>query len=93
MIFQEDELIYFQDEDDTMKIDVLRLGHFKNPETSPNDTAFFDNLIMWMPVNDSISGYELHNPASIMYTPARIESLYWLILLFPFLFFNYKRKR
>jgi len=92
MVFQLDELALMQDEGDDMKIDEFYITHFKNPETSPNDTAFFDNFNTWIPANDSISGYELHNPNSTMYTPAKIESLWWLILLLPFLFLNYKKK-
>ena len=77
MIIQEDNLEFMQNKSDTMKIDLFRLSHFYGGDDDPYKPltecyGYIDNIKTWIPVNDSVSGQELHYQYSILPTPEEI---------------------
>jgi len=77
LVIQEICLILMEDESDTLKIDNFRLTHFyggSGTKYTPLHECYgyIDNIKVYMPLNDSIIGSELHNTTSIYYTPDEI---------------------
>jgi hypothetical protein len=73
MIFQENNIIFMEEDNDTMKIDDLNIAHFYGGGISyaplKECYGYMDNFTIWMPSNDSVIGHKLHDPYSVLPTP------------------------
>ncbi|MGV8094985.1 MAG: CUB domain-containing protein [Mangrovibacterium sp.] len=77
MIFQENNLKLMVIESDTMKIDDINIAHFYGGASDDYKTlyecyGYLDNVKVYMPENDPITGHQLHSPDEILQTPDEI---------------------
>lgn len=79
MIFQENNLKLMVTESESMKIDDLNIAHFYGGGSDDymplyECYGYIDNVKVYMPENDPVSGRLLHSPEQILQTPDEISS-------------------
>jgi hypothetical protein len=77
MIFQETSLKLMENESSTMKIDGFMLSNFYGGDLEEymplrECYGYIDNIKVYMPNDDPVSGYNLHSPSLILGTPDEI---------------------
>ncbi len=77
LIYQESNLILLAD--NTKGIDGMFIGHYyggSSVEYQPihDVNVFLDNIAVWMPDNDPITGHNLHSPSTVITTPYEITN-------------------
>jgi hypothetical protein len=69
--------LYKHTEHDTMGINGFFMGSYyggnnEGYQPTSESKVFYDNIYLWTPTNDSISGHNLHHVSTVMPTPAEI---------------------
>jgi hypothetical protein len=78
LIFQETNLKFMEDESETMKIDAFRLANFYGGDAEAywplyECYGYINNIKVYMPVDDPVTGHALHSGTQIIHTPDEIS--------------------